>query len=110
MLENFKTAKQAQVKAEDITGSSGHVTSTDQSDLKDGSGDQNGTNDAESSQKDSKLTSTGLTDEEESEYRQLRVLYEILSGYILDYCHLLFVVSSGVLPFLFNIINVYFME
>lgn len=90
MLQNYKAAKRSQSTTH--VDSQDQVTSTDQSDSKTESCDSNGAKDGENGGKETNIVESGLSEEEEVELRQLTALYEILSSYLHDYCHVLFMV------------------
>lgn len=87
MLEKYKQELDSNLNSNcsgSVTDSDCHVTSSDQSQSVQGTESTN-----EKAASDSKTNGTvDQTDVEE--YRQLTVLYEVLSGFLMDYCRYLF--------------------
>lgn len=91
MLQNYKAARRSlSTVDENADKNDEQVSSTDQSDSK---AEPSDSNDAKenTAQKEANVKPC-LSGEEEVEFRLLTALYETLSGYLQDYCHVLFVV------------------
>ena len=92
MLQKYKEVQQSnsiepiRVKEDD------RVTSDDQSEARTKTDSSNNANEfQETGGKDK--NDTKETDLEEEEYRELKVLYDILAAFLLDYCNIAFTVS-----------------
>ena len=92
MLQNYKAVKRTRSKPDDITDESDLLNSTDKSESTEQSCDNNEPKDDKNEPKDTPVTASGLSQEEEMEYKMLTALYDIISAYLQDYCHILFVV------------------
>ena len=92
MLEKYKQELDSNLNSNcsgSVTDSEYHVTSSDQSQNVQGTESTNGKPENDSKQ-------NGAVDQTDvEEYRQLTVLYEVLSGFLMDYCRYLFRVGNS---------------
>lgn len=88
MIQKYREALQSNSTEAIKSQEKGHVTSNDQSDSTNDSGN-NPSDTKEIIEKSGNGTKEAASDEsEETEFRQLEVLYEVLSAFIVDYCNI----------------------
>ena len=92
MLQRYKEDLNSNSNCQEpITASEGQVTNTDQSDTGNSAKSTNGKSVTDKS--DSKVETT-MEQSDLEEYKQLDVLYEVLSSFLMDYCRHLCKVSE----------------